>query len=118
MSDSKDLIALLFNIKMAFGKVAPGSKDASDDQQKALLTHEDIEEELQLPKQLKPVEIEHKEWRKGDATTHIESIVMLRFSLLKVVLIVVPLALITGLFFLLTLWWFTYLRKIFFYTEV
>lgn len=38
--------------------------------------------------------------------------------MLKIIFLVVPLAIITALFFLLFLWWFAKLRKAMFYSEV
>jgi len=57
-------------------------------------------------------------FKEEDEITKLHEVILLRKSIVKILLLVVPLSIITLLFFLLFLWWFVKLRKALFYSEV
>ena len=61
--------------------------------------------------------IRFRNFDENEEATKIQQIIGLRTSYFKCCVIVPVLAICTGLFFLLFLYWYPYLRKIFFYNE-
>lgn len=62
--------------------------------------------------------MDFENWKENDFTTKIDYMVMLKRNDFKTYVVVPILGICTAFFFLLCLWWFTNLRKIFFYDEV